>query len=84
LQSEVREFEPRLAVTDEQDGMRHLRRIAQIAEDHLLGGGALLVEIAYNQETPACQVMAESGRWDVEVVKDYAGLPRVVMARFTP
>lgn len=81
LQEEVRDFEPRLATTDEADGTRFLKRLARIAEDHLLEDGTLLVEIAYNQEAAVREILKACGPWDVEVFKDYAGLPRVVQVR---
>jgi release factor glutamine methyltransferase len=81
LQPEVREFEPRRAVTDEADGSLYLQRIMRKAQAHLAAGGTVLVEIAYNQEAMAHAVAQQVGCWDVEVINDYSGMPRIVKAQ---
>jgi release factor glutamine methyltransferase len=78
LQPEVREFEPRAAVTDGEDGYLFLRTIASLASSRLRPGGAVMMEIAYNQEEEARRILEEAGCVDVTVLRDYAGHPRVV------
>jgi release factor glutamine methyltransferase len=81
LAPEIREFEPRRATTDEADGLRFLRRIAQVATTKVRPGGWLLMEIAYNQSTAAAEIVREAGLKDVQVAADYAGHPRILFAR---
>jgi release factor glutamine methyltransferase len=81
LEPEVRDYEPRLAVTDEADGLRFLKQIGRTAMKVIAPGGTLMVEIAYNQEEAARRIFAESG-WRIDdVTKDFAGHPRIVIAR---
>lgn len=78
LQPEVREFEPRAAVTDEEDGFRFIRAIASLVPACLRPGGAVMMEIAYNQEDNARRILEDAGCGGVTVLRDYAGHPRVV------
>ena len=78
LQPEVREFEPRGAVTDGGDGFRFIRAIASRCSSCLTPGGAVMMEIAYNQEDGARRTLEAAGCVEVSVLKDYAGHPRVV------
>ena len=71
LQREVR-FEPELALYGGRDGMDFYRRIALSFREHLLPGGTLLLEIGAAQEK-----VAEFFSGAV-VLKDYAGLPRII------
>lgn len=80
LQSEVRDFEPGIAVTDGGDGLRFIRRIARLAAERLRPGGALCMEIAWNQGETAAAIVAAEGLREVEVKSDYAGHPRIVCA----
>ena len=81
LQPEVRDFEPRLATTDETDGLKFIRRIANVAAQKLAPLGFLLMEIAHNQSTASQQIVEESGLTGIEVFADYAGHPRIILAR---
>lgn len=81
LTPEIRQFEPRIATTDEADGLRVIRRIAQVAQIKLYSGGHLLLEIAYNQGEAASEILRQAGLNGVEVYTDYAGQPRIVCAR---
>jgi release factor glutamine methyltransferase len=78
LEPEVREFEPREAVTDGEDGLRFIRAITARCSSCLAPGGGLMIEIAYNQEKAARRMLEDAGCVDVSVLKDYAGHPRVV------
>lgn len=78
LQPEVRDFEPRIATTDDQDGLRFARRIAAVASRRLTGGGALLMEIGYGQAESAAKIFRGEGLSDITVWDDYAKIPRVV------
>jgi len=81
LQREVREFEPPEAVTDGGDGYRFIRRITEISRGLLSSGGALFMEIAYNQGDEAASIARTAGLAGVTILKDHAGHPRVITAR---
>lgn len=81
LQPEVRDFEPRLATTDEGDGYGFIRRLAQVAMNRIEPGGGVFVEIAYNQRAHATEIFSSAGLLDVTVQEDYSGHPRILSAR---
>lgn len=78
LMPEVKEHEPNLALDGGEDGMFFYERIIQQAEHYLNPHGWLFFEIGYNQGEAVAKRMKEQGFLQVQVVKDYAGLDRVV------
>lgn len=81
LAPEVRDHEPRGALTDEGDGLSAYRAIAAGAEDHLRAGGRLLVEIGTAQGEAVAGLFRSAGLEDVRVHPDLDGRDRVVSAR---
>jgi release factor glutamine methyltransferase len=84
LQPEVRDFEPRVATTDNADGLRLVRRVCEVAAKKLCVGGFLLMEVAFNQGTDAKRVAIAAGLADVEVFRDLAGNERMLQGRRGP
>lgn len=78
LMPEVREHEPVMALDGGTDGLAFYRRIAGDAVAYLNGGGMLFFEIGCEQAADVCKIMEAAGFREVEVVKDFAGLDRVV------
>ena len=78
LMPEVRDFEPHLALDGQADGLFFYRQIISQAGKYLTGGGMLFLEIGYDQGEAVKALMESAGYLEVEVVKDYAGLDRVV------
>lgn len=78
LMPEVREHEPRLALDGQEDGLFFYREITAQAGAYLVRGGMLFFEIGYDQGEEVRRLMESAGYEDVEVVKDFAGLDRVV------
>ena len=78
LMPEVREYEPRSALDGKEDGLFFYRKIIERAGDYLTGGGELFFEIGYDQADDVKAMMEDAGYSEVEVVKDFAGLDRVV------
>ena len=81
LSPEVREHEPRMALTDEGDGLNAYRHIAADAPDFLLPGGRLLVEIGPTQARQVSALFDASGLSDIRIIPDLDGRDRVVGAR---
>jgi len=81
LMEEVREHEPVLALDGMEDGLFFYREIIKMSPGYLNGGGMLFFEIGYDQAGDVNRLMEEAGYKDVTVVKDYAGLDRVVYGR---
>ncbi|MBR0458830.1 MAG: peptide chain release factor N(5)-glutamine methyltransferase [Victivallales bacterium] len=74
----VREYEPRLALVAEEDGLAVLRRIATGGREFLNPGGCLFCEMGETQGERAASIFRESGLKKVEVLRDYAGRERFV------
>jgi release factor glutamine methyltransferase len=81
LQPEVRDHEPRLATTDEGDGLTFYRRIAAIQDRLLKPGAHALVEIAFGQARDVADIFTSSGLELLRIVKDYSGIERVVVGK---
>ncbi|MEB8388339.1 peptide chain release factor N(5)-glutamine methyltransferase [Rhodobacteraceae bacterium KMM 6894] len=71
-------FEPRMALTDEADGLSAYRVICAGAVAHLVPGGALMVEIGPTQSAAVSGLMRAAGLVDVCVLPDLDGRDRVV------
>lgn len=78
LMPEVRGHEPLMALDGGEDGLFFYRRIVTEAPAHMRRGAQLLFEIGCGQGEAVASLMREAGFVQVEVVKDYAGLDRVV------
>lgn len=78
LMEEVRLHEPMCALDGGEDGLYFYRRITKEAKSHLCGGGQLFFEIGHDQGEAVSELMRAEGYRDVECIKDFAGLDRVV------
>jgi release factor glutamine methyltransferase len=80
VQREVRQFEPRIAWGNLEQGDEIYARLFPQALEVLKPGGFVVVEIGYNMRE---QVLALLGQdWtEIEVTPDLAGIPRVVSAK---
>ena len=82
LQPEVRDFDPRAALDGGADGLVFYRRLFDEARRALKPGGAMVVELPEDGAGPV-RVMAEENGWsDVAARKDFAGIDRVLSARW--
>jgi release factor glutamine methyltransferase len=80
LPVDVREHEPRLALTPGPEGLELTRSLVRDAARLLLPGGLLALEIDAGSEAQVRALLAAEGWGGVEVRLDLAGLPRVVAA----
>lgn len=79
LQVEVRDHEPRSALTPGGDGLSAIRTLLSSARERLVPGGLLLMEIGFGQRDAVEKLAHEFGWTSVEFFDDLAGIPRVVM-----
>jgi release factor glutamine methyltransferase len=79
LMPEVREHEPIAALDGKDDGLYFYRIIVDRSADYIRKGGYLFFEIGYNQGAAVSKIMSDAGFSQINVIKDYAGLDRVVM-----
>lgn len=80
LADEVRNHEPRMALTDGGDGLGAYRRIAAGVMAHLAPGGRLVVEIGPTQAAAVMALMAQAGLTGLRVVPDLDDRARVIVA----
>lgn len=78
LMPEVRDHEPHLALSGGEDGLVFYRKITEKAREYLPGGGMLFYEIGWDQGEAVKNMMEAAGFGEVEIVKDFSGLDRVV------
>lgn len=80
LEPEVREGDPLLALDGGEDGLDYYRIIAAEAKRHLNEGGRLYLEMGFDQGPALEALFSEAGFRDVQIIRDAAGLPRIIKA----
>lgn len=80
LQTEVKDYEPRIALDGGEDGLVFYRRITETAHNFLKKGGLLAFEIGYNQGESVRGLM-QNDFYDTEVIKDLNDNDRVVIGK---
>jgi release factor glutamine methyltransferase len=79
LQSEIREYEPRIALDGGTDGLDLYRRLLAGARDMLAPQSAMILELGMHQ-AEAVRKSAERFGWRVyRIIKDGANIPRVMI-----
>jgi len=81
LMEEVRLYDPRMALDGHEDGLYFYRKIAKESPRFLKSRGMLLLETGYDQGESVPQLLREQGFREIEVIRDFAGLDRVVIGR---
>ncbi|MFK7875285.1 MAG: peptide chain release factor N(5)-glutamine methyltransferase [Paracoccaceae bacterium] len=81
VQPELARHEPRMALTDEADGLTAYRLIAEHSRQFLEPDGRVLVEIGWTQGAAVADLFTKSGWSNVTVLPDLDGRDRVVLAR---
>lgn len=78
LDASVRGFEPRLALDGGEEGLDLIRSLVEQVAQALKPGGGLFLEIGYDQGDAVFQTLENAGFERVRIVKDLAGLDRIV------
>ncbi len=82
LQSEIRHYEPLMALDGGVDGLDLYRCIIAEGPLYLCSGGFLILEMGYEQAKGINGLLNNSGLYkDIEIKKDLAGIERVIRAR---
>ncbi|MDE6608718.1 MAG: peptide chain release factor N(5)-glutamine methyltransferase [Lachnospiraceae bacterium] len=84
LMSEVKEYEPIEALDGKEDGLYFYKEIIRQAGEYLNRGGKLFFEIGCEQAEEVSGFLENAGYKEVEVVKDFTGLDRVVFGTYLP
>lgn len=81
LATGVRDFEPRIALTDGGDGLEYYRRISQESLPFIGPEGFIALECGYEQAADVREILSGDG-WQIDgIYEDIAGIPRVVVGR---
>lgn len=81
LQREVRDFEPRMALTAGPDGLDVIRRLITDAQGYLKSRGHLVFEIGFDQHAGVGELV-DPRIWDLlDIHQDLQGIPRTVALR---
>lgn len=81
LSTEVRKYEPEMALTDGGDGLEAYRQITASVRDYLTPAGRVLVEIGPTQGAQVSKLFEEAGLIQVQVLRDFDGRDRVVSGK---
>ncbi len=82
LAPEVREFEPRTALTAGPDGLDEVRAVLACAVEKLDRGGMLLMEIGYGQaEAVRLLILGTPAMTLIRISSDLQGIPRIIIAQ---
>ncbi|SHE81173.1 HemK family methyltransferase [Clostridium fallax] len=79
LMEDVKDYEPRLALSGGEDGLDFYRKIIDESKLVLKNKGILAFEIGYDQAEDVKKLMIENNYYDVKIIKDLANLDRVVI-----
>jgi len=81
LQREVRDYEPRAALTPGADGLRIIKRLLADSPRFLSANASLLFEIGYDQHA-AVEKLIDRQAWELQAIhKDLQSIPRIVELR---
>jgi release factor-specific protein-(glutamine-N5) methyltransferase len=82
LMDDVKLYEPHIALDGGEDGLVFYRKIVEESKLTLKENGVLAFEIGHDQGIDVRILMEEAGFSDVKLVKDLAGLDRVLLGYF--
>ena len=80
LESDVKDYEPLSALTDNGDGLSYYKRLLSEGKIYLKDGGFIGLEVGIYQADIVGQIALDNGWKNIQIIKDYAGIDRVVLA----
>jgi len=84
LMPDVKNHEPFLALTDNEDGLTFYRRLSKMADQWIKPNGWLIMEVGLgNHPKKAMDIFRSSGFKQVELIKDYNGDDRILLVNIT-
>ncbi len=81
LQPEVRDFEPKFALTDGENGLSIIEKIIKDAPEFLKPEGFLLIEIGFSQSKEVREICSPKIWQSVEFIQDLQDIPRMLKAK---
>lgn len=83
LEIEVKKYDPRIALDGGEDGLDFYRKIIDEAKGKLAKKGWLMFEVGQGQSDGVIELMQKAGYDNVQAVKDYNKIERVIYGRFS-
>ncbi len=80
LQTEVRDFEPKIALTDGKNGLSIIEKIINDAPQFLKLHAFLLMEVGFNQAIEVKEMFSPKIWQTIEILPDLQNIPRMVKA----
>lgn len=81
LDSEVKDFEPRLALDGGADGLAFYKTVIPLWKKALRSGGYMCFECGIGQADSICNLFFENGYLDIKTYKDLNKIERVIVAK---
>lgn len=78
LEKKVKDFEPRLALDGDKDGLKFYRIIHNGYKNHLNENGALVMEFGIGQAEAIKEIFSDA---DVEIIKDMNNIERIAVVK---
>jgi release factor glutamine methyltransferase len=79
LEQEVLDYDPILALDGKEDGLYFYRNIINDLKSHLNKDGRVYFEVGYDQALEVAS-MLEKDFTNINIIKDYSGIDRIVTA----
>jgi len=82
LPPEIKDNEPKIALSGGIDGLNYYRKIIKKSPHYLTNGGFIALEVGINQSKIVEELIIRENSFnqEIEIVKDYLGIERVVIA----
>jgi release factor glutamine methyltransferase len=74
-------FEPKSALTAQDEGLFFYKKIASNALKYLNDSGYILIELNSNKVRDIRQIFVDNKYADIEIINDYSNLPRILKAK---
>jgi len=76
---EVHQYEPKIALTDERDGLTFYRRFAEVGKSLIKPGGSMVLEVGLGEHpSKAVDIFQSAGYTQLELIPDYNSDERVL------
>jgi len=83
LQTEVKDFDPIIALDGGFDGLYFYKKIIKEAPNYLMPKGKIFLEVGFDQSLKVKKLLTE-GFINIKIAKDYYGINRIVIAERKP
>ena len=78
LMPELKNYEPSISLTDENDGLTFYKEISNKANQLLKSGGKIYFEVGKDQHIDVIKILEQNNFINIKVKKDYSSIERVV------